>query len=55
MTREQIINCLNELYTAFPKWEEDMLVDDLLKINVQTKEEIQKHIDEYLTGIENSV
>ena len=55
MSREQIVNYLNELYTPFPKWEEDMLVNDLLKINVQTKEEIHKHVDEYLTGIENSV
>ena len=56
MNNELILKVINKYFPDFlDTWEIELIIDDCRKQNAQTDEDILRIIDEYLTGIENSI
>lgn len=52
----QILDVINRRFPNFFKeWEFDLIINDCREQNAQTDDDILRIIDDYLTGIENSI
>jgi hypothetical protein len=56
MDSKHILEVINKHYPNFLQdWEINLIIDDCHKRNAQNDNDVLQIIDEYLTGIENSV
>lgn len=56
MSTEHILEVINEHFPNFlQEWEIDLIIGDCQEQNAQTDDDILRIIDDYLTGIENSI
>lgn len=56
MTKDRILNIINKNCPNFLEdWEVDYIINVCIDNNVQTVNGVLQEIDEYLTGIENSI
>jgi hypothetical protein len=56
MNTKPILDVINAHYPNFLQdWEINLIISDCLKRNAQNDNDVLQIIDEYLTGIENSV
>ena len=56
MDSKHILEVINKHYPNFLQdWEIYLIIDDCLKRNAQNDNDVLQIIDDYLTGIENSI